>query len=79
MGPGLKFLDNLHFLIYLLLVAIPIIIIWGIWRTRRATIVGLAVIPSVILIAHVACTIEENMFIEEHKSLGTGPTSRHKN
>jgi hypothetical protein len=77
MGPGLQFLLNVHPVLYFSLVIIPALLCLAIWGARRGVVVVSIAVPTFVLAAHCACTIEENMFIAAHRTTGAGPTPRY--
>jgi hypothetical protein len=77
MGPGLQFFQNVHPALYFSLVIIPALLLLAFWGARRGILAIAIALPAVVLVAHVACTIEEKMFIEVHKTTGSGPTPRY--
>ena len=77
MGPGLQFLQNVHPALYFSLVTIPSLLFLVFWGVRRGIIAIAITVPTVVIVAHVACTIEEKKFVEAHKTTGAGPTPRY--
>jgi hypothetical protein len=77
MGPGLQFFQNVHPALYFSLVIIPALLFLALWGIIRGITAIAIAVPSVVIVAHVACTIEEKRFIEAHKTKGSGPTPRY--
>ena len=77
MGPGLQFFQNVHPALYFSLVIIPALLFLVFWGTRHGILAIAIAVPTVVIVAHVACTIEEKRFIEAHKTTGSGPSPRY--
>ncbi len=77
MGPGFGFFQNIHPLVYFPLVIAPLLLCLAFWGLRQGVIVITVSVLMILIAAHCACTIEERIFIEKHKTNGIGPTPRY--
>jgi hypothetical protein len=77
MGPGFHFFHNIHPALYFSLVIVPTLLCLAFWGRRRGAIVSCLAVVLILLAAHIACLIEEHIFIKEHETTGAGPHPRH--